>query len=750
MRPIDAALAGVDSLVLLDEAHLSRPLLKLAEQAAECDLGDPTKVVPRRSRPVIVPLTATGDREKGDDVFELGDEDLAHPVVQQRLSARKPLAMVECKRTTLSKTLAAEASRLHDAIPGAAVVVFANSPRTAREVARLLSPKKDTAPEVVLLTGLMREREADATRQRLLAADGGVASGRALVARPRSLTVVATQTLEVGADLDVDGLVTETAGVRALVQRLGRLNRLGARNDHADLIATAVLCHPTDTKDDGLYGKEPNDLWSHLVEKGANGTDLGPANAAAALEVPTTASGRSGELLPTHLWEMAKTTQPPPGEAPPEVFYDEIGEPDRSVAVAWRTWLPDVEKKERLEPPLIGTESVDVPLGALRELLEEREMAMVTVLDADRARLQEIPRDQLHPGHQVVLSSGVGGYGEDGWNLSSRVPVLDIGSLEASTLVVSSAAVSGLLAPDDTSSRKALDDLATQIVDEELDDDAAIAAEVVAILEAALPHPWLLASGLDRDGSASPPKWDAFIDGFRFRGRGTVHTEATLTGPALVKGSRSSTTRPHLQVAIDALDDLSFPAKSAALADHLGSVGAHARHIARQVGLTPELIDLVAQAGADHDLGKHDPRFQRWLGANPDEPLAKSGRRPDHTGTLQQASGWPRGGRHEALSGRILQAHDPHVDPLRLHLVLSHHGRGRPSFEPVADSSPTTFIVNMDGIDVEVDGDLSTVDWDQPARFRSLCEQYGVWGVALLEAIVRQADHQVSSVVEVV
>ena len=50
--------------------------------------------------------------------------------------------------------------------------------------------------------------------------------------------MVATQTLEVGADLDAEYLVTEACGVRALTQRLGRLNRLG---DHPQ--ARAVYVH---------------------------------------------------------------------------------------------------------------------------------------------------------------------------------------------------------------------------------------------------------------------------------------------------------------------------------------------------------------------------------------------------------------------------------------------------------------------------------------------------------------------------
>jgi len=41
--------------------------------------------------------------------------------------------------------------------------------------------------------------------------------------------------------------------------------------------------------------------------------------------------------------------------------------------------------------------------------------------------------------------------------------------------------------------------------------------------------------------------------------------------------------------------------------------------------------------------------------------------------------------------------------------------------------------------------DLGIIDWDQPARFRRLCEHFGPWGLALLEAIVIRADHAVSA-----
>ena len=64
---------------------------------------------------------------------------------------------------------------------------------------------------------------------------------------------------------------------------------------------------------------------------------------------------------------------------------------------------------------------------------------------------------------------------------------------------------------------------------------------------------------------------------------------------------------------------------------------------------------------------------------------------------------------------------------------------------PVADD--TTGIVSeaVEGILVEAPADLSIIDWDQPARFRQLNDRFGPWGLALLEAILRQADHTVSA-----
>jgi CRISPR-associated endonuclease/helicase Cas3 len=81
--------------------------------------------------------------------------------------------------------------------------------------------------------------------------------------------------------------------------------------------------------------------------------------------------------------------------------------------------------------------------------------------------------------------------------------------------------------------------------------------------------------------------------------------------------------------------------------------------------------------------------------------------------------------------------------------VVSHHGHGRPSVA-TAISAGLPCSVTIGGVAFTAVADPGRVDHAQPERFRALCERYGYWGLALLETIVRQADHLVSAVTEVV
>jgi CRISPR-associated endonuclease/helicase Cas3 len=110
---------------------------------------------------------------------------------------------------------------------------------------------------------------------------------------------------------------------------------------------------------------------------------------------------------------------------------------------------------------------------------------------------------------------------------------------------------------------------------------------------------------------------------------------------------------------------------------------------------------------------------------------------------------WPVGMRHEAVS-LALVAEAPAdafagVDrELVEHLVASHHGRARPLFPAVDEVSPRSVAVDFDGISFEASTAGSHPSWSQPSRFQRLCDRYGSWGLAYLEATLRIADISIS------
>ena len=300
MRPIDAAVAGTDSLVILDEAHLAPHLRALLPALAACTPGAQAMLGEARSRPSVVELTATGNAG-GASRFDLDADDEADEVVRQRLDAVKPTTVRILDTGDVGQRLAEAALHLIREAPApAACVVFANTPKSAREAfGRLRTLATDGSAEVLLLTGRSREREAERTRARILDPVHGMASTReAATSRHRHLIVVATQTLEVGADIDAEYLVTEACGVRALTQRLGRLNRLG-RHAHARAIYVHLPppAQPKRSKQTAanrkgwpVYGVEPASVLQRLADaqrhNATGAVNLSPRRVAGILGAP--------------------------------------------------------------------------------------------------------------------------------------------------------------------------------------------------------------------------------------------------------------------------------------------------------------------------------------------------------------------------------------------------------------------------------------------------------------------------------
>lgn len=739
MRPIDAAHAGTDSLVLVDEAHLATHLMSLIPALGACSPNSTPPLPTPRSAPQIVSLTATGDA--AIDSFQLDDIDYENEIVRQRLDAPKRLISRERPRCDVAKQAqhmaVATAELCESAGRPTSCVVFANTPGVARavhhEIESLKGQSIGTACDVLLLTGRNREHDAQRIRDRILDPTYGAPADRAEASRDHSLIVVATQTLEVGADVDFEYLVTEQCGVRALIQRLGRLNRLGRFEG-----SRAVYLHfppPTSRRSDitgwPVYGREPQSVLERLQrdEGFEDGIDVSPRRVNDALGEPGDDTGRAPEVLPALLWEWVKTTTPPPGEAPVEPFFSGISYPDRSVSLIWRCHVP--EDGQRLWPRPRDTEALEVPISELREVLSED--PHVLRLRSDGLTLEQVLPSRLRPGDTVVLSTDRGMLDDFGWSPGSTAFATDLSLLEHGLPLDAHALRLYCGAGVDAEVSRALQR------DREEPDEFEQEAAIASLKETLGEHvPAVVDDSKWYDFLASLDPRPVAVDGEVSR--------LVLTGVS--RGVRL----------YDEFDEASLAPEAVELERHGEAVGAAARRIASALGVDPLLAEMAGQAGDLHDVGKADARFQRWLRAGEaGEPngvcLAKSPAQRGRWAAARAASGWPSGGRHEELSARLVQAWlDSSSEiaaardtDLLLHLVVSHHGRGRPLVLPVADGTTAKVEYSIDDTSVSAHADLALVDWDQPDRFGRLNDRIGPWGLALLEAIVRQADHLVSA-----
>lgn len=749
LRAIDAAMAGTDSLVLLDEAHLAPQLTKLLPALAECTPGARSPLCGTRAHAQIVTLTATGDQADSAPLL-LDAADEANPVVRQRLDATKPLALREGVGDGVASLAEAARDLLREAPAPSSCLVFANTPRTARAVFNRLSKQLGEKADVLLLTGLMREREAERVRQWILDPSRGMPANRDADAhRDRHLVVVATQTLEVGADVDAEYLVTEGCGVRALTQRLGRLNRLG-RHSRSRAIYVQVPPKPArgakqPKQSKGIpwpvYGEEPAEVWRRLQNAldGSDTVDLAPRRIAQVLGPPSDTPADAPEVLPGILWEWIKTTTPPEGEAPVDPYFSGIEGPSYTASLIWRIHVP--EHGARLWPPPSDREAIDVPLTELRDVLKEKD---VQRLSADGTTIETVPASQLRAGSRVVLPAEGGLMDEFGWNPEAREPVADM-SLIGNGLPLDRESLKllcgvGLERQIGTALGNADEDGGD--IDEAAQEEA-IAEVLEAVQAAATPAGW------------DDEEWAAFI--------------ATLR-PRVVQARREV---PRLRVEKPALEppsiefdetSLALGPEAVGLVGHGTAVGRRARDTAATIGLPPHLCEVLEVAGRAHDVGKADQRFQRWLDpeGRRDAPVAKSNTPRHLWEQTRAAAGWPRGGRHEALSAWLVEAwletdavggqlaqlpvdEQRTARDLLLHLVISHHGKGRPLVRPVADGTLTEVAATVEGVPVRVPANLARVDWNQPARFKRLNDRFGPWGLALLEAILIRADHAVSA-----
>lgn len=721
IRPYMAGFLGSDALFVLDESHLVPPFERLLEGvvALQQTFRDRLPFRAKLPRLHVLSLSATGrERER---TFRLDPEtDGEHPIVQQRLHAEKLVELQETTPKSLPEDLAEQAWELSQASDDPSrIVVYSNSRDVAdkarKHLLKLVKRDLGSKAEVPALLFVGQRRVHERRRAaRELARHGFLPPEQAEdpdSPEPGSAFVFATAAGEVGVDMDADHMVADLVPWERIVQRLGRVNRRGNGSAKVRLLTVAQ------EKGD----KEAPPEWLEPVHQlldalSAFSSDACPANLArldrelvAKASTPppwyppleralaeawamTSLQNHTGrpEVQPwLHGWvdDPPRTTLvwrhnlPPTGSSETDTteFFDaarphvrESLEVETWRAVGWlRTRFKLLEKElSRSAEKRCAWLKADDPDAILGYVLTGASEAKERWTLGDLARLGR-SKDRLErnlAGATLVLPAGLGGLGDEGL-LDDKLP---------------------------------LGEPALGLDDGRFDEDAdprppLLPFRTRVASEGAAEEPWReqvrLPIQFDADGVAVT--WlvvDAWHD------QATTEDGRSLSNPQLLDAHHNETEQ-------------------------------QAREIARRLELDPWLAEVVCVAAVLHDEGKRAARWQQAFNAQQGDAWAKT-RGPIRHSVLD-------GYRHEFGSLAYLernarfQALDPQQQELVQHLVVAHHGFGRPTIRTAGcdDAPPSALEERAQRVAL---------------RFAQLQKRWGPWGLAWLESLVRAADQRAS------
>lgn len=702
MRPYHAGLLGVDALIALDEAHLVPAFAHLIQTLATDAALRPTTPWPLPPFRVMT-LTATPTQTAATRLT-LTEADYYHPVAVQRLRAIKSLQWLDSvPEKDLAETMAGHAWDLaaNGAHP-ARVIVYAHSRNVVDSVLTVVKRLARMAGHGVateLLVGARRVHERVQAQARL--ATLGFVAGSAPPPVPTILG--ATAAGEVGVDLDADHLVCDVVAWERLVQRLGRVNRRGTG-------VARVRVIPTQTDKPTPIPEAVHAVLQHLPCT-ADGWDVSPA-ALRQLTVKATTDGALNALLtaattpeplrppldPAVVEDWAMTSLPDhPGRASLQPWLRgwNPADPPQTI-VLWRMYLPVPLEGPTGDP----TDLMDFFEAAPPHLSEQLACAYYEALKWLKFCAQRLLRETAG---EVAPNTVIA------WLLDAT------GTFHALTLA-EAAAVTRESAPWAD---------AMLIVDARLgglSPDGLLDAHRATVPETADSGGWRETDGVAfrvqvTDDLDDRPRDTGWRERFRLPISWTAEGEAKRWW-VVEKWRDDAATEDDRAVTHPQLLDA-----------HQAQVADRARGLAVTLGVPPEFKAALVQAALWHDEGKRADRWQRAFQAPVDGVYAKT------AGPVHAA--WLQGYRHEfgsvirVMADARLEALEPDARALTLHLIAAHHGGARP-------------LLAATGCDIAPPSVLERPVATVALRFAQLQAQWGPWGLAWWEALLRAADQQAS------
>ena len=735
MKPVHAGLFGRHSLILLDEAHLSEPFRQTLHAVQEIGRAE-VRTVLLSATPGIEPTCP----------FGLKQDDYANQELKRRLEAPKPAGLSVVHGDpggAFVKAALKAAEQLRRAgVSDPAVGVIVNRVGLAREIfEKLRALEEETGFDTVLLIGRSRDvgrarivdklgpfrtgepRESSASAPAREGTDDGQLSllhESAGDSHVRPLFVVATQCLEVGVDLDLDGLVTQAASFDALRQRFGRLNRAG-RPVSAIGAILALAADVAKNADDAVYGDRIAKTWETLqriarddeVDFGITALKRNLQEIEAGVTELAMPGVRVPTLMPAYVDLWSQTSPPPSADPDVGLFLHGVERTSAGVSLVWRSDITTDDLRGDWDPtPLLqlvpprAAEMIEVPLWSARAWLggsrnTERLTSMSDTVEhggdeaayetggsersafrwagAGDPRTGRVSPDALRPGDVLVVPADYGGCDEFGWAPASDKEVADPAFDKGGKWVADEADEAALpfrslrhavrVARDVVADDDQWDRLREVLADDSLT-DRDLADRLLDVLPAESPSD----SDDENEGVSRRRAVREPLEALRYaKGRNGISTDFPYAG-----GRRGGTVLVALHGvrepgAIEAPKPDGRPAteddRLSRSARNPVSIDAHTAHVVANVDrIVQTLWDPDLPIAGDlklaaflHDAGKADPRFQNLLSGGdpwnrPDGPAMAKSGKRSPKGAWERA-GLPRGWRHEAFSVRMAQAH---------------------------------------------------------------------------------------------
>jgi CRISPR-associated endonuclease/helicase Cas3 len=772
MRPVHAALLGVDALIVLDEAHLVPPfesLVRNIERLAEEDRnGAPFKVPELR----VMTLSATS-RGTTQETFTLQPDDEAEDeIVRKRLNAPKRLKLEALPASShLAETMAERAWERGQS--GRRVVVFCNSRKVAQAVydeiekqlgKHLKEQFGKEAPKstdfIQLMVGARRVREREELARSKAFKRFSPKTAEDIDAKTAGMTafLVATSAGEVGVDIDADHMVCDLVAWERMVQRLGRVNRMGSFIH--SLVDVFAVPFDKDKEAETPADSAQVETWrapfdSALWPVGQDGRRDASPGALRRLryneefkriaDAATTPEPLRPELTRALVdaWSMTSLDEHPgrPDVAP---WIRGWVDDEPQTRVIWRRHLPVRDDDDQAAAKRALTDFLDEAPPHLSEILEtytwdvgkllrDRAKAMLKANERSENLIQSADErahvtGSLHPRSFIAVILSGSRTIERVLRLGESVHVGDsqlIGRLVILDARLGGLDKTGLLNVKQSQSPSTLDANTVQWIEDECESSLWSEERLksigfrVRLVQHDVTESTDWKTAYERFVRSTDEEASDSSTALKWRVEDWIEGQPARSDPALAK-TNQEISRHHERTRV------------------------WAEKIASHLALADELGEVVIEAAGVHDCGKARSNWQAYAGnlgfaRDPMKyaPLAKFTKKGNSNllkiGDLTYRHEF--GSLRDAIHQKTFEGLGDRYE-LALHLIAAHHGNARPVIAPADERDPPT---------------VSREFARQAAqRFASLQKQWGPWRLAWLEALLRAADVTASCEAETV